>query len=188
MMCLRDLLTIYYTIIWYDSKKCFNMIKMESCASGISRRKESQTSLYSTPQHSHSISGQAHHTPEKGISGNLCRGHHTTNHHIPIEEDFLRYQPVLPWQFLLYFLGFLVSEVFTKHPINCGHLPYVLMDIVSSWILALTLTSSQPPSFCLICSPRVLDMEWNPPWMLRDFLVLTRVASANLLTQQSIWQ
>lgn len=123
-------------------------------------------------------------TLQKKESVEIC----ATNHHIPIEEDFLRYQPVLPWQFLLYFLGFLVSEVFTKHPINCGHLPYVLMDIVSSWILALTLTSSQPPSFCLICSPRVLDMEWNPPWMLRDFLVLTRVASANLLTQQCIWQ
>ncbi|TKS69215.1 hypothetical protein D9C73_003282 [Collichthys lucidus] len=38
---------------------------------------------------------------------------------------------------------------------------------VSSWTVALRLTSPRPPSFRLVYSLRALDLGWDPPCMVR---------------------
>ncbi|KAF7641325.1 hypothetical protein LDENG_00284900 [Lucifuga dentata] len=51
------------------------------------------------------------------------------------------------------------------------------MLLVSSWIVALTLTSPLPPSFrCSLFHPGY-NFGWKPPCIVRSFHVLTSVAS-----------
>ena len=52
--------------------------------------------------------------------------------------------------------------------------PWILVP--SSWTVVLKLTSPRPPSFHLVYSIRVLNLEWNPPCIVRSFLVLIPVA------------
>ena len=65
--------------------------------------------------------------------------------------------------------------------------------LLHSWIfvvlfctVALTLTSPWPPPFCLVYCLRVLGLGWNPPYTVRNFLLLLSVFSISSFGQVNI--
>uniref|UniRef100_A0A667XGX7 Pyridoxal-dependent decarboxylase domain-containing protein 1 n=1 Tax=Myripristis murdjan TaxID=586833 RepID=A0A667XGX7_9TELE len=75
---------------------------------------------------------------------------------------------------------------FSRSSLGAIFLKYSLIFAVSSWMLALMLTSPLPPSFRIVCSLKVLDMKLNPPCIVRSFFVLISVTSTSSFGQDII--